>query len=831
VRTLDVGKGVSLVALVVGALIAPGTPPEHAAEADGAADARRTRLVDPFIGTDPRGAGDNGGGNTFPGPVMPNGMIRLGPDTFPGPADGGGGYSYADTRMRGFSLTRLSGTGCPVFGDVPITPTTRPITSSPVDAGSRDVREEFMSRFSHDTEVATPGYYGVDLVEGSGEEIGVQLTSAPRSAVARFTFPEGREAGLLVNTAGSRSAKPSSDVSVAIDPARREITGSTVAGGLCAPDSSRYTLHFVIRFDRPFASFGTWQQQALALGSTAANDPAQAGGYLTFDTTSASRVEARVGISFVSVAGARANLDTELSGLTFREIRSGARDAWEDVLGLVEVSGGPEAARRRFSTALYHSQIEPGVFSDADGRYPGMEDGETHTAVGRVQYANFDLWGAYRSQLPLTAMVRPEVASDIAQSLVAAAGESGWLPKWSVANHHTWIMTGDSASPALAGVYALGARDFDATGALAAMVKGATQTGQSPRGYVERQALADYLAHGYVPHERNGTRSGPLPYAWPSFWETFGLPAPVPGAEHIADPWGSAGTTLEYSLDDFAVAQLARALGDTGTCEAFLARSGSWRHLVNPDSGFVEPRRADGSFLVGYDPAANDGGAFPGDGVNGFAEGTAAQYTWMVPHDPAGLFGALGRPEAALERLDAATAELDSGWVSEHVNLGNEPGAGTPWLYNWAGRPDRTQEVVRRALTELYPSDTAGFPGNDDLGQMSAWYVLGAVGLYPAVPGTDILALGTPLFPSVTLHLPGGAVEIRARGAATDPYIRELRIDGRVHERSWVRFGDLASGARLEYGLAGEPDASWARGPEAVPPSFAPDSSDGCAGL
>jgi putative alpha-1,2-mannosidase len=195
----------------------------------------------------------------------------------------------------------------------------------------------------------------------------------------------------------------------------------------------------------------------------------------------------------------------------------------------------------------------------------------------------------------------------------------------------------------------------------------------------------------------------------------------VPGAEHIADPWGSAGTTLEYAVDDFAVAQLARALGDTATCETFLARSGAWRHLVNPATGYVEPRRADGTFLAGYDPGANAGGAAPGDGVNGFAEGTAAQYTWMVPHDPAGLFAALGGPEAAVERLDAATAELNAGWVSEHVNLGNEPSSGTPWLYNWAGRPDRTQAVVRRALTELYPADPLGFPGNDDLGQTSAW--------------------------------------------------------------------------------------------------------------
>jgi predicted alpha-1,2-mannosidase len=790
-----------------------------------------SRYVDPFIGTAP-GPGANTGGNTFPGPVVPNGMIRLGPDTVPGTANPGGGYSYADTQIRGFSVKRMSGAGCANYGDIPITPTTAAITTSPMDSpASRSVSSQYFSTFSHDEEHAGPGSYDIDLHQASGDVIDTKLTTSVRAAAARLTFGPHEEGSFLIDVAGGRSAKAPTDASVSIDPNGRTVTGSTTTGGFCFPSNELYKMYFVIQFNQPMAGFGTWQAQALTPGSTSAHvtDPAptnpavgaQAGAYVTFHDPR--KIEMRVGISFVSIDGARANLQAEVGRRTFESIEERATQAWDEVLGRIEVGGAGTAARRRFTTALYHSQIEPATFSDVDGRYRGFEDGRVHTANGYTQYADFSGWDVYRSQLPLLSIVQPQVASDVAQSLVADAQQSGWLPKWSEANNHTWIMTGDSAAPAIASVHAFGADDFDTAAALQAMVKGGTQTGQSPNNYVERLALAPYLGLGYVPAERNGNR---FSYAFPAFYP----PGGIPGAEHFANPWGSAGTTLEYGVDDFAVSQLARALGDTTTCQSFLARSDGWQHLFNPASGFIEPRHTDGTFLAGYDPNAGDNGI---GGATHFPEGTAAQWTWMVPHDPAGLAAAMGGAPNAVSRLDAFFTELNAGFNSPMANLGNEVNANAPWLYDWYGQPTKTQAVVRRALTTLYPDSPLGFPGNDDLGQMSAWFVLSSIGLYPAVPGTDLLAIASPSFPKVTLHLGPDhdhVVAIEAPDTVKKPFIRGLQIDGAPHDQPWLRFGDLRGGADLEFTMSASAAQSWGTDPADAPPSFGPTDASACSG-
>jgi predicted alpha-1,2-mannosidase len=358
-------------------------------------------------------------------------------------------------------------------------------------------------------------------------------------------------------------------------------------------------------------------------------------------------------------------------------------------------------------------------------------------------------------------------------------------------------MVGDPADALIAGAYAFGARRFPAADALRAMVKGATQYGKASTSpdYYERAGLPDYLARGYVSHERNTDATG----------QTF-QPESV---------WGTASTTLEYALADFSIARLAAARCDRKTYAAFARRSGNWRKVFDPAVRLVQPRKADGSFVR----MAPDAG-------EGFVEGSAAQYTLFVPHDPAGLFRALGGRRAARGRLDGFFARLNDGPASAHAFLGNEPTLDTPWLYDWAGQPGKAAAIVRRAMLRLYADTPSGMPGNDDLGAMSSWWVMSALGLYPAVPGTDLLAVGSPLFRTSTVRLGGGSrrvLRISAPQAARGrPYVHRLLVDGRPRTRAWLHFGSLRSGARLRFDLGARPGRRFGTARRDAPPSYGP---------
>jgi predicted alpha-1,2-mannosidase len=819
-----------------------------AAAGAGQASAARNvaRYVNPFNGTQP-GAPDfgtgGGAGNTFPGPALPFGMIQWGPDTAPGSANPGGGYAYNDHEIRGFSARRLSGAGCANEGDFPFLPTTEPITGSPVAPASTEFVDGLLPSFDHADERAAPGFYRVGLDPGTPDRIDARLTSTRRAGLARFGFPAGGSASVLINAAGSRTG--ASEAEVQIDPAAREVTGATTSGGFCL-EPSHYRIYFAARFSRPFAAHGTWTRQELAPGATVAQDTsslaalgpggpagftrdgftvvngtgptAQAGAYVSFDTDRDRPVEVRVGISFVSVAGARRNLEAETDGRDFGSIRRASHRTWNRTLDRIDVRGGRTADLRTFYSMLYHALLAPSTFSDVDGRYAGM-DGRVHTASGYTQYADFSGWDVYRSQMPLLALLAPRRASDIVRSLLADQRESGWLPKWSLANGQTEVMTGDPAAPAIASMWALGARRFDPREALAAMVKGATQSGVSSNaGYVERQALDDYQRLGYIPHERNANLVTVGVDAW-----RRAMPTPASSALDLA--WGSAGTTLEYATADFAVARMAAAVGDRETCERFLERSGNWRNVFDPSIGYARPRLASGDFVAPYDPDTNDPLS-----SQGFAEGDGAQYTWMVPQDPAGLFAMLGGEDAAAARLDRFFGELNAGYSSAHAFLGNEPNSNAPWLYDWLGRPDRAQEIVRRAILTLFDSTPGGYPGNDDLGQMSAWYVFGAIGLYPPIPGAGVLALGSPLFERTELRLGDRRLVISApRAARGAPYVRGLIVDGKSWAKPWIRLARIQRAGRIAFALGHRPDRQWAGAIAKAPPSFGPGRRGACA--
>jgi predicted alpha-1,2-mannosidase len=797
------GRGASTAAAAALLLLLAPVPAAPAAGLAG--------RVHPLAGTRP-GPGTFGGGHNFPGATVPFGMVQWSPDTTPADRNQRAGYDYRDHHLRGFSLTHLSGAGCSLYGDFPVVPTTEPLRSSPARPGTSLLAGSLQPGFSHAAERARPGYYSVHLNPVRGPGIEAELTATTRTGVGRFTFGANPHASVLIDAGGS--AQPDDFAAVRVEPGRREID-ATASSGLFCGQRPRYTVYLAAVFDRPFAAYGTWEGSRLGRGSTGASDAqapaanpkttAQAGAYASFDTRRDRQVLVHVGLSFVSVEDARANLAAESAASGFGAVASRARAAWNRSLGQIRVSGGPRRLLGTFYTALYHAMLAPRTFSDVGGFYPGM-DGLVHRARHRIQYADFSGWDIYRSEIQLLSILVPKRATDMARSLLADAAQSGCLPRWPYAAGQSMTMVGDSADPILASAAAFGARGFDSAAALAAMLRGANEECRSPNGeYLERQGLAGYLRLGYVPFDLDTrTRNANSIYGGPN------------------SVWGSAATTLEYAIDDFAIAQLAaRTRHDRPVYRAFMRRSASWRRLFDPASGLIEPRFEDGSFPSPYD---NRRGA-------GFAEGNSFQYSWMVPQDPAGLIAAMGGPARAARRLDRFLRVLNGGpggTHTDHALLGNEPSLGAPWLYDWMRRPYRTQAAVRRALLTLYDTSPDGYPGNDDLGTLSAWYVFGALGLYPAVPGVGLLAIGSPLFERAQIALPHGrrATIVAAwrgrKGVGAMPYVHSLRLDGRPYGRPWIAYCALARGARLAFWLGRRPSRGWGASAAAAPPSFGP---------
>ena len=727
-------------------------------------------LVNPLVGT----GGD--AGHTFPGAVVPFGMVQFSPVS--AKTSSPGGYRYDDPTVRGFALTRLSGAGCANLGALPIMPLRRPFRRHPVGLGAR---------FSHKREHASPGRYRVQLSTG----IRVELTATTRTGFATFRFPT--RSGLLAFDVGGGATEQSSVMVEVSGP--NEVRGSVTDEGFCGGPASP-TTHFVARFDRPINSIASWGDEGRVEARVTKRRSINTGGALLGFRLGRDRsVSTKVGISFVSQSNAARNLRAESRGWSAAALARRARAAWNRRLGRIRVAGGRLRERRTFTTALYHSLIHPSISSDVNEQYRGR-DGAVHVARGYTRYTNVSGWDVYRTQLPLLALLEPRVASDVVRSLVAGAAESGSLAKWELAGSETGIMVGDPAPLLIAGAWAFGARRFDTDAAFGAMTRAAADVHPGPFVYpshatpvdgdtwgefVRRPGLSEYLALGYVPFDQ---RAGFI--------------------------WGPAATTLEYALADFAIGRFARATGRAAQGRPFARRSASWRRLFNPATGYLEPRLANGAFPTPYSHLLE----------NGFVEGNATQYTWFVPHDVAGLARLLGGERATIARLDRFHADLDASHLAPHAWLGNEPSFGTPWLYNWLGAPWRTQSVVRRAVNTLFRPLPAGLPGDDDLGALSAWYVWSALGLYPAIPGVGGLAIGSPLFPSVTIRSGLGTLRIHAPAAsAARPYVGSLRLDGRSYNRAWLPVTRLRGNRRLEFDLGSVP-RPWGASAGARPPSF-----------
>ena len=711
-------------------------------------------LVNPLIGT-------AGGADTFPGADVPFGMLQWSPDTVSRP--NGGGYSARSTKITGFSLVHMSGPGCKFGGDVPVLPAVGAVRPS-ADDNYRRSRQE-----------AQAGYYSVRLADG----IRVQLTATTRTGLAEFSFPAGRRGDLIFKLNGSQN--PDSAVTF------KRVSATVVHGSVTSRNAScghpePYRLYFEMRFSRRATGYGTFAAAAgphAAASSASRADPA--GAYVRFPA--GAPVLAKVGISYVSVANAAANLAAEDPGWSLSGITSAAQAQWNALLGKVAVTGGTHAHQVVFYTALYHSLLAPSVFSDDNGQYRGA-DGKIHRlAAGQTaEYTNFSGWDIYRAQAQLEALLDPSAASGAAQSLVNAYNQTGMLPRWQAYGRETYIMVGDPADAILADYYAFGARQFNVSAALAAMIRQATRPGNVRPGLNYLDSL------GYLPEDGS--------------------------YQCCANYHGRVATTLEYDTDDFAISALASARGNAAARKRFRKRAHDWHNLLNPASKLMQPRLADGNWQPGFSPRSE----------SGFVEGDSWQYTGMVPFDVAGLAAAKGGKAAMTRYLNQVLSRFDSGDDATTANMTNEPSIDLPWEYDYTGKPYATQRAVRKIQDRLWRDAANGIPGNDDLGGMSAWYVWSALGMYPMTPGTATLALGSPLFRRAVIHLSSGhSLRIIGTDAGTPrPYVRSATWNGASWTRAYAPAAAITAGGTLAFLLGSSPARGWAARPADAPPSYGP---------
>jgi len=668
-------------------------------------------------------------------------------------------YSDSAHTIVDFSLTHFSGTGCNGRGDIPFLPILGAPTSSPATNWT-------CVAGGCKTNAFTPGFSHANEQAAPGSYsvtlatgIKVELSATTRTGFAKMTFPSASQAAVLVNASRNLSRDGGGSIQLVGDHA---LTGTVSAGGACSAELA-YSLYYAIEFDTPFTASGTWQGSTLSSGSQSASGH-QSGAYVVFD---AKVVQMKIGLSYTSLANAKQSLSTESPGWDIGAVESAADAAWNAALGHVEVSGGAADDEKKLYSALYRALYSPNLNSDLDGSYLGFDNVVHQADAGRNVYQNYSSWDIYRSWIQLVAMVAPQT-SDIVQSLVFDGEQAKNMPTWSDANTDTMYMPGDPDPPMVASAYAFGARNFDTASALNLMSLSATNSSRSNRSTLEN-------------------------------------------TQHYCE--GDVSCTLDYATADFATSQMAQALGDTAKYTTFSARGQYWKNTFNSATGYFQPRNADGTWASPFSPTQTDG----------YTEGTAAQYVWNVPYNLQGLFTQMGGVPAAIPRLDTFFTQLNSGFTGQYLYIGNEPSFGYPWLYNSVLEPWKSQKVVRQIITQLFTAaGDPGLPGNDDAGALSSWLVWAYLGMYPMIPGTDILVLHGPLFPATTLSLANGCtVHINGNGAGPGaPYVQDLRINGVPTTHSWLHFADIAGGATLDFTMGATPNMSWGSSAADAPPSF-----------
>ncbi|TMP30622.1 GH92 family glycosyl hydrolase [Pseudoalteromonas rubra] len=780
--------------------------------------------VDPLIGT--KGPYNHRqAGNVSPGALVPFGMFNFGPEhayteDLLAESEGiskkireekkrvpvsPGGYNYQASRVKGFSFTRLSGTGClGASGDIPVMPFTKELTFSPA---TDPINAYYSAGFSHDNETATPGYYQVGLDNG----VNVELSATTRTGIANFTFEQADNAKLLFRTAYSQLG--SGDAYVKVNASKGEITGYVTSGNFCGylGEYNRrdyYTLHFVAKLDKPISGTGAWKDAEVFAGQNSSRggmgygdngwpDIGKGSGvWVDIDMNSGETVQMRVGISYVSLDNARENLQKEQSEQSFAQVRQNAQNAWEEELTKVKVESDDTSKLSVFYTALYHSLYHPNVFSDVNGQYMGF-DQQVHSVKGSQtqQYANFSGWDVYRSQLQLVTLLDKKRGSDIAQSLFNQANQfNGIWDRWTHNAGPTGVMSGDPSTIAIANFVAFGANDFDVAGAYDSLYEAATE----PTEFDLSDVGCPVFCRGQKPSLDQ--------------WQQLGY------ISDQSNSWEGASETLEQASSYFSLSQLAARLDKHKDASRFVNEAGFWRNIYNPAAteslGYIQGRNKDGSWKGDFDP-------FSG---HLFVEGSPAQYLWMIPHDGAGLAKVLGGEQAMSQRLDSHFRKPDGTWVlyrdsAEFSDVSNQPSILSPWMYLHTGEAYKTQQTVRQTMQDLWLDTPDGIPGQDDLGQMSSWYVFSSLGLYPKYPGRADLVLSSPQFKKAKI----GNLTLNAPQASDEHiYIEALKVNGKATLNSWIDEAYINTPVTLDFTLSDTPNKAFGQAPENRPPSYAP---------
>ena len=709
-----------------------------------------TRYVDPFIGT-------GGHGHTFPGATRPFGMVQLSPDTRLTGWDGCSGYHYSDSIIYGFSHTHLSGTGISDYGDILLMPTVGNVYLNPLNNGSTG--KGYASRFQHRNEKASPGYYSVKLDD---PDVFVELTATERAGMHRYTFPATDQANIILDLTHRDEV---------LDSELRFTGPDTISGWRRSRSwAKNQIVYFAIQFSHPFISSG------IAVDDKLVPDLREARGknvkaYFRFYTGAAQQITVKVGISAVDTNGAWLNLVAELGRKTFDTVKAEAAAAWNKELNKISVSGGSQAQLTNFYTALYHAMLTPNLFIDVDGRYRGR-DQQIHQTQDFANYTVFSLWDTFRAAHPLYALIDQKRTRDFIKTFLVQYEQGGRLPVWELAANETDTMIGYHAVSVIADTAAKGIDGFDLRKAFAAMKHSAELK--------QQRGLAAYVDNGFIAME---------------------------------DEREFVSKVLEYAYDDWCIAQVARMLGETEDYRRYLARAQSYKNVFDPVSGFARPR-SNGNWLEPFDPR---------EVTFAFTEANAWQYTFFAPQDISGLMQLLGGRESFARKLDQLFAadsrttgreQADiTGLIGQYAH-GNEPSHHIAYLYDYAGQPWKTQSRVRQIMDDFYKPVPDGLIGNEDCGQMSAWYVFSAAGFYPVTPGSTIYAIGSPLFPEVRFNLENGkSFVVKAHGASErNVYIQSATLNGKPYARSYLDHRDLMSGGELVFEMGAQPNLQWGRG-------------------
>jgi predicted alpha-1,2-mannosidase len=726
-----------------------------------AADPTPLESAHPLIGTAEHG-------HVYPGATVPFGMVQLSPDTRLHTWDGCSGYHYSDKAILGFSHTHLSGTGCGDLGDIRVTPISGDVPKSKKDG--------IHQKFSHDNEQATPGYYSVTF---NDPQIKAELTATAHAGFHRYTFPKEKTARLIFDLA--RGISNDAVEGHLVVEKNTVISGYRRSKGW-AKDKTYY---FVAEFSRPFdACVFQVNDKELPAGSIEGKDK-HVIGTVNFNKAT-DPVLLKIGISAVSVEGARNNLAVEIPAFDFEGTIAAAKKSWSEVLNCIEIKTSDPAIRETFYTAVYHSAMAPTLFSDVDGKYRGL-DKQMHEPEGFQNYCTFSLWDTFRAENPLLTIIQPQRIDDFVGSMLAHYRQFNQhsLPIWSLAGCETWCMIGYHSMPVILDAYAKGFRRYDVEAVYQAMRDTAMQ---------DRNELKFYRELGYIPSEANDNG----------------------GRESVS-------RTMEFAYDDWCIAQMAKMLGKNDDYEIFSKRASNYKHLFDPSVGFVRGKLENGQWRSPFDPRKKTGD---------FTEGTSWNFTWFAPHDSKGLIELIGGDEKCIEKLnqmftDTSGVETDipdmTGLIGQYVH-GNEPCHHIPYLYNDFGAPWKTQECVRNIATTLYTNKPDGICGNDDCGQMSAWYVFSAMGFYPMNPASGVYVIGSPMVDKATIHLDPKFYKngkdftiIAENNSPKNVYVQSATLNGKPLTRSWFSHEELAAGGELVLKMGPEPNKAWGKAPEDRP--------------